>query len=387
MRTKAERILSWSQGNKKGPLSVHLDTTNRCNLDCKFCWQRASERQEEINYDNELSRQRLLELVEEAKDLGAVKWLLSGGGEPTLRTDTCVSVMEKIKALDMEGDMITNGTFLEENHLERLVTAGWERIRFSINGPSSDIHDSLVGQQGAFMSAISAIERLHHLKKLHDVSQPEIGFNTVINSANYDQLPALVRLLDKLNGDVLNVQTVILYSDKEETWTLNSKQQHELQSIIKNAIHLADSAGIEHNLEDYRDEELIEKSNIKDGLDQLLTSSKSSFYKLTSPLNDYINAFCYEPWYLATVRADGTVGSCRLFRDDGENLHDKSLKDIWFGDYFSRNRQTLLAGQQLPYCSKCGSNEYLENMRVRKRLVYETLKHNLRRLPWIRSRE
>lgn len=377
MQAKAERVLSWSQGERKGPLSIHLDTTNRCNLNCKFCWQRAAERKGEISFDNELSLDRLLDLVREAKDLGVVKWLISGGGEPLLRTETCLRVMEEIKKAKMEGDIITNGTFLERDHLQRIVAAGWERVRFSINGPDSKVHDSLVGSRGAFKSAISAIKQLHDLKSTESAEKPEIGFNTVINSANYDKLPELVQLLAELGGRVLNVQTVILYSDKEQEWTLNEDQQQQLQASIAKAISLADSHNIEHNLRDYEDEELVEKSNLKDGIGKFIRSSKSSFYRLLAPNNKFINAFCYEPWYLATIRADGTVGSCRLFRDEGEDLHEKSLREIWFGPYFTRNRQTLLAGEQLPYCSKCGSNEYLENMRVRKQLFYRTFKSKL----------
>lgn len=267
MQGKVNRVLSWSQGDKKGPLAIHLDTTNRCNLNCKFCWQRAAERKEEINYDNELSLESLLRLVAEAKDLNVNKWLISGGGEPLLRTETCLSVMEEIKSKGMEGDIITNGTFLEPDHLQRLVAAGWERIRFSLNGPTSKIHDFLVGRKGAFRSVVATIEQLRDLKISEGAEKPEIGFNTVINSANYNKLPELVTLLDKLGGEVFNVQTVILYSDEEEEWTLNAEQQGQLQPIIEKTIDLADSLAIEHNLKDYRDEELVERSNVKDRID------------------------------------------------------------------------------------------------------------------------
>ena len=163
--TKIKRLREWKSGNPQGPVSIHLDTTNRCNQECVFCWQRSHERKGWIDYDNELSEEKLLDIVDEAADLGVVHWLLSGGGEPMLRKETTINVMEKIKEHDMHGDIITNGTLFNEDYIERLVRCGWDRVRFSINGPRADVHDMLVGRENAFEEAIKSIISFNKYKR------------------------------------------------------------------------------------------------------------------------------------------------------------------------------------------------------------------------------
>lgn len=363
-QTKINRLRKWSKGEKKGPVSIHLDITNRCNLECKFCWQRSHERKGWINYENELSEEKLLKLVEEAAELGVEHWLLSGGGEPLLRTGTAVKVMEKIKKLNMHGDIITNGTILEEEHAKRIVKSGWDRVRFSVNSHEAERHDFLVGSEGAFKKAIKSILYLSKYKRKLGTSKPEIGFNTVINTVNYKELPELVELLSELNGDLFNVQTIILYSEKEEKWTLSKEEKEEFPKYVKEANNIAAEKNIDTNVDQYLQEDLVDKSNKMDEMDQVIEKERRKMAKREG----LKSAYCYEPWYLMTIRADGTVGSCRLFGDDGVDIHRKSLKEIWFGDYYRENREKLKKGEPLDYCSKCGSNEFLENKKIRESL-------------------
>lgn len=362
--TKMERLEKWMEGKPQGPISIHLDPTNRCNLECKFCWQRSHERKGWINYEDELSQNKLLSLVEEAAELGVEHWLLSGGGEPLLRTETAVKVMEKIKESDMHGDIITNGTTFDDEYAERIVKSGWDRVRFSINAPEAEKHDFLVGDEHAFNRAIKNILLLNKYKKKLGTSKPEIGFNTVINSVNYKHLHEIVELLSELNGDLLNVQTIILYSEEEEKWTLSEEEKEELPKYVKRANEVAKNNDIKTNVDQYLHKDLVDKSNEMEEMDEVIENER----KKMKNKEGLKSAYCYEPWYLMTIRADGTVGSCRLFGDDGVDIHKESLKEIWFGDYYHKNREKLKKGEPLDFCSKCGSNEFLENKKIRENL-------------------
>src|SRR3989338_975878 len=128
-------MLSWASGEPQGPVSIHLDPTNRCNISCVFCWMRSHERWGLLDTSGELSNERLLRLVDEAASLGVVDWVISGGGEPTVRP-VPLEVMRRIKRLGMQGDIITNGTLFREGHIRELVELGWDRIRVSILGPN-----------------------------------------------------------------------------------------------------------------------------------------------------------------------------------------------------------------------------------------------------------
>jgi hypothetical protein len=51
--------------------------------------------------------------------------------------------------------------------------------------------------------------------------------------------------------------------------------------------------------------------------------------------------------------------------DGNENIMKKSLKEIWFGEYFE-NMRNMLAKNKLPdFCSKCNPSQVIENRKIR----------------------
>ena len=364
MEEKIRRLLEWARGNPQGPISIHLDPTNRCNLRCRFCWQRSHERFGWLDREHELSEEKLLEIVRDAAVLGVKDWLISGGGEPFVRLDTTTKIMVEIKKYGMWGDIITNGTLLDEKHIKTIVKAGWDVMRFSINAPYAKEHDFMVDCKGAFERAIRNIRLVDEWKEKLGMEKPEIGFNTVITSKNYFLFPELVDLLHELGGKILNVQTIILYDKIEEIWSLNEEQRKDARKYFERAVKKCERYGIRTNLRNYVEKEFIEKTTEMDSIVELGMKDVES----VEIENEFVKAFCFEPFYLVTIRANGIVGSCRLFGDQGTSIHDKSLKEVWFGEYFERARKAVLRGPQ-PFCSKCGSNEFLENRRIRRELL------------------
>ncbi len=365
MEEKVKRLLNWSKGRAQGPISVHIDPTNRCNLKCRFCWQRSHERFGWLNTENELSREKLVSIVDEAAELGVKDWLISGGGEPMMRVDDTVDMMVNIKKHGMWGDIITNGTIPNDSHLSKIVNSGWDVYRVSINAPNENVHDYLVNTPGAFRKAVSRIKKINKLKEKFGIDKPDIGFNTVINRENYSLMPGIIEFLHELGGSFINVQTIILYSDEEARWSLDEKHRRDSQKYLKEAIEISHDLNIRTNLENYLDDQLMRESTEMDKMKKLGLSDLENI----EHSNAFFKSFCFEPFYLMTIRSDGTVGSCRLFGDQGDNIIDKSLKDVWFGDYFEKARKAQINGNIPKFCSKCGSNEFLENRRIRRELI------------------
>jgi len=364
-----KRLIQWSKGNPQGPISIHLDPTNRCNLNCRFCWQRSHERLGWVDRKNELSEKKLLSIIKEAAKLGVKDWLISGGGEPLVRTDTTVKIMSEIKKYGMIGDIITNGTLGTERHFGHIVKSGWDTFRVSINAPSAEEHDFIVDTEGAFENAVKNIKKINEFKEESGKDKPLIGFNTVIQSKNYFRFPEIVELLNELSGKILNVQTIILYSDKEKKWSLSEGQRKDSQKYVKKALRIANKHEIKTNLESYLEKKIMKDSTEMSKMKDLVFSELERI----KHQNQFVHTFCFEPLYLITIRANGIVGSCRLFGDHGDNIHNKTLKEIWFGEYFNNARKILMQGKPQDFCSKCGSNEFLENRRIRFELM-ETLK-------------
>ncbi len=365
MEERIKRLKKWAKNKPQGPTSIHLDPTNRCNLKCKFCWQRSHERMGLVDLNNELPEEKLLQLVEEASKLKVEEWLISGGGEPLVRYETTIKIMKKIKEKKMNGDIITNGTLFQEKDIKDLVKLGWDRVRFSINGPDAKTHDYLVNKKGSFEKSIRAFQLFNEYKKKFKTEKPELGFNTVINSKNYDKFPQIIKLLYSLGGELINTQTIILYSNKEKKWALNKKQRKEFKRYVKEALRIAKKFNIKTNLKEYLNEELVETSNKVSQMKKVIKKD------ISNRKNDFSEASCFEPWYLITIRANGIVGSCRLFGDQGTSLHNKSLKGVWFGEYFNKARQRILRQDVPDYCQNCGANEFVENKKIRDELKKE----------------
>jgi MoaA/NifB/PqqE/SkfB family radical SAM enzyme len=221
----------------------------------------------------------------------------------------------------------------------------------------------MVDCKGAYKRVIKNIKLIQKIKREMKSEKPVVGFNTVITSKNYPFFPELVELLNELGGRIFNTQTIILYDTVEKIWSLNEEQKSASIKYLKKAAKLCKKYGIRSNLGNYLKKEVIEKTTEMNAIVEL---GKKEIKKIKSK-NPFLRAFCYEPFYLVTIRANGIVGSCRLFGDSGDNIHNKSLKEIWFGNYFNRARKTLLRGPQA-FCSKCGSNEMLEQKRIREEL-------------------
>jgi len=79
---------------------------------------------------------------------------------------------------------------------------------------------------------------------------------------------------------------------------------------------------------------------------------------------------CYEPFLNAAVLAEGYVGPCCAFWDEAaDTLHEKSLREIWTGEYLQRIRQRLLTRDFPPFCEFCPSHFVWQTGETRKELL------------------
>ncbi|MGM0470350.1 MAG: radical SAM protein, partial [Promethearchaeati archaeon] len=96
-----------SAGVKRIPLSLELEITARCNLNCKHCYinLRAND---EIAKRNELSKEDIKEIIDESISLGAISCTLTGG-EPLLRGDF-IDIYLYLKKKGILVSVFTNAT-------------------------------------------------------------------------------------------------------------------------------------------------------------------------------------------------------------------------------------------------------------------------------------
>ncbi len=89
---------------------------------------------------------------------------------------------------------------------------------------------------------------------------------------------------------------------------------------------------------------------------------KEDFEKQSHPL---LGIPCYDPWFHMTIKVDGRVISCDVATDEGDNIKNKSLKDIWYGAYFQKHRKMQLSKEIPDFCRQCNPSHTTQRRRLR----------------------
>ncbi|MFB6088293.1 MAG: radical SAM/SPASM domain-containing protein [Candidatus Aenigmatarchaeota archaeon] len=354
MNSKVKRIYDWKEGRKRGPVRMELHPTDRCNLDCRFCWRKGDN---EIQPEMELSEEKLLDVVDEAAELGVKEWIISGGGEPMIRKETTMRVLERIKKHGMWGQLTTNGTLFDEGDVEKLVEIGWDQVQISIDAPDARTHDFIRQGKEAFMNSIRTSKMIHKCKIKKGKKIPFLGYNTIITRQNHNKLEEMVELAYNAGSQLVYFEPIYPGYTSEIRMELNSEERVAMKKHIRKAKKLADVRGINTNVDEYLDKYSIKKDSFDERVLNKVENSRSGF----------LGAPCYQPWYLMGIKGSGLAGCCSTF-EDGLYIHDKSLKEVWFSEKFNEKRREMLKKKIPDYCSKCSVVVLKSNEEIRRKL-------------------
>ncbi|MBN2056407.1 radical SAM protein [bacterium] len=358
---KLMRLYKWSRGVPSPPWKIDLEPTHACNLACVFCWTRDEKRLGYAAYRTPLDEKRLLEIVDEAAELGVREWQIAGGWEPMIKPKMTMKLMRRIKELGMYGCLTTNGTLFQPEMIEELVRIGWDQILISLEGPTADIHDHLVGKSGAFAAATGAMRAFKEWMKKLDSDVPRYSFHTVINTLNYDRMDDMVRLAHDLGCFALDAEPITVWSDEFQHLRMSTEHIGRFQSLLPAVLELAAGLGLHTNLRKMVGSKLVDKSDIADQMSHDVEADYA---------NRFLNTPCFEPWLNMEIRASGHVVPCRLNDDDDYiSVHDSSLKDIWYGRYFQEIREQLMDKRLPGYCATCAAGMVRHNRLIRDRLL------------------
>ena len=358
-----DRINTWRRGEKAGPIWMEITVTQRCNLKCRFCVRNNMQFQPE----KELSTERIIELIREAKELGAKRFFVIGGyGEPFAKPGI-MKILEEIRRDTNKDDhfetIITNGTLLTKERVYKLVQWDWKQIIISLDSPRAETHDYLRGVPGTFNRVMEALKNFNRAKKKFNTENPEIWISTVLNNRNYKQLLELVVLAAKNRVRKLRVVPLIIKTPEGEKLKLNEEQVRELPKIVEKVERLAKSLGVLTDINDLKQTMLVEKTESMKEL--ILSDIKNK--------KDFLNVPCYQPWHNIAIRENGFADVCLNLDDRGERVEKKSLKEVWFGKRFEEIRKRFLEHKLFPECDQCCLGLYRKSKEIREFLKMEDL--------------
>ena len=166
----------------RGPVVV-WNCTKTCNLNCVHCYARS----EAIKYQNELTHEEGLSLIDQLADF-KVPVILFSGGEPLLRPDF-FELANYAASKGIRPTISTNGTRIDEDIAKRLKDMGVGYVGISLDGC-----EATHGKPGAYQMALRGIRNCV-------ATGQKVGLRFTITRDNVQDLDSIFDLLERENID------------------------------------------------------------------------------------------------------------------------------------------------------------------------------------------
>ena len=173
------------------------ELTYACPLQCPYC----SNPLEFVKSKKELNTETWIQILREARELGAVQFGLSGG-EPLVRKDLEVIVREA-HSLGYYSNLITSTIGLNESRLIELKNAGLDSIQISIQASTPELNNIIAGTN-SFNHKISMAKKV----KEHGF---KLTLNFVIHRLNIDSTREILDLAVDLNANYIELANTQYY--------------------------------------------------------------------------------------------------------------------------------------------------------------------------------
>lgn len=357
MKEQINRLIKWRNGEKIGPYSIEIHPTNLCNLQCRMCGtqiEHARLMKENQNFHPslykkfELKRKKVIELIREAYALKADKFLITGGGEPFVRKDDTLSFMNEIKRYGMFGNINTNGALLNKNDVEKIILMDWDMVMLSIDSQIPAIHDFIRGKNGTFNRVRKVLLDFQNTKRKYGSDKPRIVFNTVLCNKNFNHLHDFIIFASEMDCEDITFIPLIEFDELNEL-KIDGKEYSHFLKEIPHLIKCSTSHGIHTNLSSFiRETRTVKKSSLV----------QKKFYNLP----------CFEPFLNLVIKMDGKYSPCCMIQNYKDSIKDKSLREIWFGDYFKSMRSSFTKFIVPRDCSYCVHMQQTQNNMLREEL-------------------
>jgi len=195
VKSTEPRIATWlhAKGRALGlPIAGNFELTSRCNFHCPMCYVHMSPEQIRATGHRELTAAEILDIARQARDLGMVFALLTGG-EPLIREDF-FEIYDGMKALGLMLSINTNGSLLTQPVLDRFLADPPARFNISLYGSSNDTYQKMCGQS-VYDRILSAIRTLRQ-------AGADVSLNLSITPSNCRDLEEIYRNAVELDVNV-----------------------------------------------------------------------------------------------------------------------------------------------------------------------------------------
>ena len=187
---------------------VYLEVTTICNFACITCIRNSW--QDELGHMDWGIFEKILQGLRELPSLECVH--IGGFGEP-MSHPGIFDMLKAIKDTGLWTEMITNGSLLSSENINKILDIGLDMLFVSLDGPDEKEYNEI--RQGAdFNSVLSNLKNLNILKEQNQLNKPELGIEFVAMKSNYHKLPELINLANELKARSVIVTNVLPYNEE-----------------------------------------------------------------------------------------------------------------------------------------------------------------------------
>lgn len=198
-----EQLEEMAKGKFPVPISVTVDPTNVCNVNCMWCIWGDLRKKNPVSIPDKV----LLEMPKFLLGWGVKSVCIAGGGEPLMHP----KITEFIASLAKNGlsyGIITNGLALEDEKLRQIIvdTARW--IGFSIDAATPDTYQKVKNPKltNAFNRVIENVRWI--CRNRRDKKRPQVGMKYLIHHYNYGEMYQFSNMAKDLGADDVHFRPV-----------------------------------------------------------------------------------------------------------------------------------------------------------------------------------
>jgi len=299
-----DKLKSFSEGKITAPIYVRVKPINLCNHHCFYCVYESdfSGIHNEMDHHDKLSYNKIMEILDDFKDIGVQAVTYSGGGEPLIYPHI-TETLKKTLDYEINLSMITNAQNLKGENADILSNANWIRVSTdAIDGESfSEIRKM---PEHLFDEVVENIRNFASIKN----SNCELGINFVVHEKSKDRIYEAVKFYKELGADHIKFSAV---------WkTPGFYEYHfKIRTDVINQIIRAK--------EDFVDETFKIYDTYENDL-ELTGKSKRTYSR------------CYVMQTMPIIGADSKVYYChnKAYDDTGclGSIENQSFKELWFSE-------------------------------------------------------
>jgi radical SAM protein with 4Fe4S-binding SPASM domain len=278
-----------------GPLTLHLELTDSCNLQCRHCSAGQLPRNKQM-----MDLEDIEGLFKSMKKIGTFRLGLTGG-EPLLREDL-FDIIDLAIEYGLSPCLTTNGLLLTERIAEELGQRELAWLNISLEGASSQTHDYIRGK-GTFNDIIKKIAMVS--KHCH------FSLAFTLMKSNFHEARACARLAERVGAQAAVFRPL---------YPVGTANQHsELMLSFSDYLEaLNDLAAMEKEL----NTSYIQFCNTHPWGPQTRIESRSMVYR---------NFGCGAGNLVCSVSASGDISPCSYLPSTyiAGNIKDLPLERIW----------------------------------------------------------